>query len=177
MTPRPSGPAIRCRVSFDESEGLRILIPARIHRGDVVVGGILAATGLIATMGWLSVEGLAFLSGRQDPPSFAPPSWLVLIGLVGLFGLFILGIRLRALRCREVIVIDGYRMTMANEGYPFRPRISWTLALTRIRNLRYSPERIPGQLSETESRRLIKTIKDHFKIEDDRDEPLPVERF
>ena len=30
-------------------------------------------------------------------------------------------------------------------------------------------------LSEEESRRLIKTIKDRYKIPDDEDEPLPVE--
>jgi hypothetical protein len=34
----------------------------------------------------------------------------------------------------------------------------------------------PG-LSETESRRLINTIKDRYKIADDKDEALPVERL
>jgi hypothetical protein len=38
-------------------------------------------------------------------------------------------------------------------------------------------ERFGAQLSETESRRLIKTIKDHHKIQDDKDEALPVERL
>jgi hypothetical protein len=38
-------------------------------------------------------------------------------------------------------------------------------------------QRFGVQLSETESRRLIKTIKDHYKIPDDKDEPLPVERL
>jgi hypothetical protein len=38
-------------------------------------------------------------------------------------------------------------------------------------------ERFGSQLSETESRRLIKTIKDHYKIQDDKDEALPVERL
>jgi hypothetical protein len=38
-------------------------------------------------------------------------------------------------------------------------------------------QRFGIQLSETESRRLIKTIKDHYKIQDDKDEPLPVERL
>ena len=33
------------------------------------------------------------------------------------------------------------------------------------------------QLSESESRRLIKTIKDRYKIQEDKDEPLPVERL
>jgi hypothetical protein len=33
------------------------------------------------------------------------------------------------------------------------------------------------QLSEYESRRLIKTIKDRYKIEDDKDEALPVGRL
>lgn len=37
--------------------------------------------------------------------------------------------------------------------------------------------RFGAQLSEMESRRLIKTIKEHYKIEDDQDEPLPVERL
>lgn len=37
--------------------------------------------------------------------------------------------------------------------------------------------RFGSQLSETESRRLIKTIKDHYKILDEMDEPLPVERL
>lgn len=36
--------------------------------------------------------------------------------------------------------------------------------------------RFGSQLSETEARRLIRTIKEHFKIDEDRDEPLPVER-
>jgi hypothetical protein len=33
------------------------------------------------------------------------------------------------------------------------------------------------QLSERESRRLIKTIKDRYKIAEDTDEALPVERL
>jgi hypothetical protein len=33
------------------------------------------------------------------------------------------------------------------------------------------------QLSETEPRRLIKTTKDRYKILEDKDEPLPVERL
>jgi hypothetical protein len=37
--------------------------------------------------------------------------------------------------------------------------------------------RFGTQLSEAESRRLIRTIKDHYKIPDDKDEPLPVERL
>ncbi len=38
-------------------------------------------------------------------------------------------------------------------------------------------ERFGSELSETESRRLIKTIKDHYKIQDDKDVALPVERL
>jgi hypothetical protein len=38
-------------------------------------------------------------------------------------------------------------------------------------------QRFGSQLSDTESRRLIKTIRDRYKIPDDRDEPLPVERL
>jgi hypothetical protein len=34
----------------------------------------------------------------------------------------------------------------------------------------------PG-LGETECRRLIRTIKDRYKIPDDRDEPLAIERM
>lgn len=37
--------------------------------------------------------------------------------------------------------------------------------------------RFGSLLSETESRRLIKTIREHYKILDDQDEPLPVERL
>jgi hypothetical protein len=32
-------------------------------------------------------------------------------------------------------------------------------------------------LPEEESRRLIRTIKDYYKVQDDKDEPLPVERL
>jgi hypothetical protein len=33
------------------------------------------------------------------------------------------------------------------------------------------------QLSESESRRLINTIKDRYKVQEDTDEALPVERL
>jgi hypothetical protein len=38
-------------------------------------------------------------------------------------------------------------------------------------------ERFGSDLPESESRRLIRTIKDHYKIRDDTEEPLPVERL
>jgi hypothetical protein len=38
-------------------------------------------------------------------------------------------------------------------------------------------QRFGTQLSDTEARRLIKTIREHYKIQDDKDEPLPVERL
>jgi hypothetical protein len=195
-----STPALRCRVTFDEADGLCIVIPAKVNWVDVAVGGMFAAIGLGFAMIWLCVRMLAYWFHDPAGIAAAPLAPFLLMVLLGSFGLCLFVGRLWAVRCREVIHVDGYRITVGTEGYLFQPPIPWVLPLARIRNLRYSPVtnvldrvgepretiafdfenetiRFGRALSEDEARRLIRTVKDRYKIADDKEEPLPVERL
>jgi hypothetical protein len=104
----------------------------------------------------------------------------------------------------QSVVIDGDHLMIRRSVGSDRSESSYSLA--GMRNLRYSPDpefatrwrvyharletpeniafdyngatiRFAPGLDETECRRLIRTVKDRYKIPDDQDEPLSIERL
>jgi hypothetical protein len=200
MTLQPSAPAIRSRVTFDEIDGLSITIPAKSDPSDFVARAIIAGGGVVAALVSLSFVFLNAPMRTHDPHGSTLFPWLV-VALMFCVPCLVIGIRhLHAARCREIIHVDGYHITLSSEGYALLHRPRRRLPLAKVRNLRYSPVhhgsgqgvpegesialdwrretiRFGMALSEEESRRLIRTIKDYYKIQDDKDEPLPIERL
>jgi hypothetical protein len=200
MTLQSSAPAIRSRVTFDEIDGLSITIPAKSDPSDFVARAIISGGGVVAALVSLSFVFLNAPMRTHDPHGSTLFPWLIMAFMFCLPCL-VMGIRhWHAAGCREIIHLDGYHITLSSEGYAFPARQTRTLPLGEVRNLRYSPVqhqssrglqegesiafewlgktvRFGMALSEEESRRLIRTIKDYYKIPDDKDEPLPVERF
>jgi hypothetical protein len=198
MTLQEPTPPIRSRVSFDEVDGLHVVIPAKSDPRDVVVGAIIVGVALVVALGCVSYRLLVASTRNHDPRGAPVPGWPVAV-VIFCVPLSIVGLQaMHAARCREIIHIDGYHITLSSEGYAFRrPR---KLPLVKAKNLRYSPVnhgsgrgtqagesiafewwgeavRFGVGLSEEESRRLIRTIKGYYKIPDDDDQPLPVERL
>ena len=99
-----------------------------------------------------------------------------------------------------MIQIDGDNLKVASFPHLF-PRRTRVYPLQYVSNLRYSPWFPSGRATDTsvglsvaldyegatahfgrglpekEARRIIKTIKDRYKITDDKDEALPVEHL
>jgi hypothetical protein len=190
----------RSRVTEDEIDGFRIAIPIDPSCGEIYH----FCAGLL---GWLIVEivlvNMVFSSLSHRPIVGDPPVWGVLflalvstgVGIAWLIWLFPWG------RRSQIINIADEQLLIRLEGV--RGDDPKSYQLSKIRNLRYSPAvdspllaaidptragRIafdhgestvhfgPG-LSDRESRRLIKTIMDRYKIAQDKDEALPVERI
>jgi hypothetical protein len=101
---------------------------------------------------------------------------------------------------QETIRIDGFHLVISRAGEMRRRRPELVYSMDRIRNLRYSPMpthrnwvgasrkaiafdvgdttvRFGKKLCEADALRLIRTIKERYKIADDRDEPLEVEQL
>jgi hypothetical protein len=110
-------------------------------------------------------------------------------------------VRWRKSRCYEIIRFEGDVLALSRHGYFFMYSGECPYQLSKVRNLRYAPYGyLPDSLdtsnrpslafdysgetihfglglSEEESRRLIRTIKDRYKILEDEVEPLPVDRL
>jgi hypothetical protein len=101
---------------------------------------------------------------------------------------------------QETIGIDGFHLVISRAGGVRPRRLDRVYCLDRMRNLRYSPTpphrnwvgpsreaiafdvddttvRFGKKLREADALRLIRTIKERYKIPDDWDEPLSVERL
>jgi hypothetical protein len=203
MTSAPPAKDQRSRITFDEIEGFRITIP--VDPGCLEILAFLS-TSIAWTIGeviFVSMFLLSFQGIRQIPENSIPLRALWAVGWTSL-GLAALFWGIPWSGRREVIIIDGDELLIRRQDSSIGRAESYTL--TRIRNLRYSPPigpfspgyspsdrphfagsiafdydqstiRFGPGLGETESRRLIRTIKDRYKFPDDRDEPLPVERL
>ncbi len=202
MSAQSSAGHIRCRVTFDERDGLRITIPADANPvGAAVLGSIGIVTGLAILLHCCPFQGLGFL-GTLGKAASIPPGWWFSLSVVSLFCLIGAASTVLALRSREVIQIDRETIAMRTEGYyyHFGRGSAQAFSLSHVRNLRYAPARHRSRgrgphgfsiafdskgstgrfgfnLSEEESRRLIKTIKARYQIPANRVESLPVEHF
>ena len=189
---------IRSQVTFDECQGMRVTIPAEVDpAGAVMLGTVGTVTGLAFVLLWCSSRGIAFTKTLGLAVSVPTGSLLVLGGFSALTLALAASVVL-ALHSREIIQIDGQTIAMRTEGYyySFGRKAAQVFPLGDVRNLRYAPERRRGSsggdfsvvfdckrstgrfgfnLSESESRRLIKTIRDRYKIPGDQVDSLPVE--
>jgi hypothetical protein len=194
--------SIRSRVTFDEIEGLRITIPARTpYLPALLMLKFSASTVAFVAVGWLTYRALVFLRSH-DLAAFKPPIWLLLWALICTCLAISWAVESWKFHCREIIQIGGDDLMLRAEGYFLVHRPKRVYLLSEIRNLRYEPAPLPWgdrsspssglsiafdylgsterfglSLSLVESGRLIRTIKDRYKIADDKDEPLPVERL
>jgi len=190
-TPSP----IRSTVTDDEFGGFRITIPAASHvaRREFGYGLICWAAGTALLM----VLTVFYLLSDMAPHGNASGGTGFLFFLWVLPGMLLGGGLVHATTSREVVTIDGKFLALRKElaGLHF----SRTFGMAGIRNLR--PARVVGQrnryahypsavsfdhggathyfgvgLSEAEVLRLIKTLRQRFRIPDDLDdaEPLPV---
>jgi hypothetical protein len=189
-------------VTFDERQGMRVTIPAEADSaGAMVLGTVGTVSGLAFVLLWCSLRGIAFTK-TLAPAVSVPTGWLLVLGGFSAITLAMAASVVLARHSREIIQIDGQTIAMRSEGYSysFGPRAPQVFPLGDVRNLRYSPERRRGSrggdfpygfsivfdckrltgrfgfnLSEPESRRLIKTIRDRYKIKGDQVDSLPVE--
>ncbi len=193
---------IRSQVTFDECQGMRVTIPAEADpAGAVVLGTVGTVTGLAFVLLWCSSRGIAFTKTLGLAVS-VPTGWLLVLGGFSALTLAMAALVVLALHSREIIQIDGQTIAMRTEGYyySFGRKAAQVFPLGDGRNLRYAPERRRGSrggdfpygfsivfdrkrstgrfgfnLSEPESRRLIKTIRDRYKIPSDQVDSLPDE--
>ncbi len=186
---------VRCRATFSEFDGLRIVIPGRPNSVTLKVSGSLTAAGLLIILGWLAGRGVDFLV-THDPTAFTIPTWLIPFMVMTGYALVVLIASLRMSFCREMLETDGHVLALSSRGYPFVPRGPRIYGLTKVSNLRYSPIGLGPEslafafdgltihfgrrLSEQESRRLIRTIQERVKIPNNEAEPIwigPIEGY
>jgi hypothetical protein len=181
---------------------MRVTIPAEADSvGALVLGTVGTVTGLAFGLLWCSSRGIAFTKILGLAKSM-PTGWLLVLGGFSALTLAMAAFVALALHSREIIEIDGKAIAMRSEGhcYYVDRTVLQVFPLGDVRNLRYAPERRRGgrggdfpygfsiafdckrstgrfgfNLSEPESRRLIKTIRDRYKIPSDQVDPLPVE--
>ena len=202
MSAQPFQGNTRSRVTFNECEGLQITIPAVCDPLEVVLPGAFGvAIGLATLVLWCSSRGMGFMGTLGLAVSISP-GFLLALGGMSLFCLIVAASLVLALRTREIIEIDGQTIAMRTEGYfyYFTRGSAQAFSLSHVRNLRYAPDRRRSRgggpygfsvafdckgsagrfgfnLSEVESRRLIKTIKARYPIPDDAVKSLPVENL
>jgi hypothetical protein len=150
---------------------------------------------------WCSSRGIA-LTKTIGLAVSVPTGWLLVLGGFSALTLVMAALAVLALHSREIIQIDGQAIAVRTEGYcySFVRKAVQVFPLGDVRNLRYAPKlrrggrggdlpygfsivfdckrstgRFGFNLSEPESRRLIKTIRDRYKIPGDRVDSLPVE--
>ena len=192
----------RIQATFDEIDGLCIVIssPTAPTVHGLILKGMTVVCGTAITFLFLALRVADFVR-NHDPAVFAPPPGIVLVMLVTLACVIGFAYSFRyELRRREVIQVDGFNLKLAWHGFLLRHRRARVFALKDVRNLRYSPSLAgynadtrasnrsvafdyPGStvhvglgVPEKESRRIIKTIKDRYKIAADADEALSIER-
>jgi hypothetical protein len=188
---------IRSRVTFDKIEGLRITIRAQTNP---IVLLLLLKYPLLAGPTTLGAGYL--LRTRVDDPSALETSHRLLLcaSICISFGFLVCAHKWWNGRCREIIQIDGDTLVLSAEGYLLTHRPKRTYLLSEVRNLRYEPSplslgdrncpmcglsiafdyrastrRFGLSLPQVESHSLIRTIKDRYKIADDKAKPLPFE--
>jgi hypothetical protein len=195
-----SAEPIRCQLTFDELNGLSIEIPAPAVHGVLRLSRLIVVAGLIVASGWLLYRSPAYLRSHELS-ALTPPIWLLIVAAITWIGTINWMTQLWKAHCREFVRIDGHDLVLSHRGHFFLDRPKRAFSMTNLRNLRYSPARAEAHmndptalyaiafdcdgstqrfglgLSEEESRRLIKTIKDSYKIQEDKDEPLPIERL
>jgi hypothetical protein len=192
----------RIHATFDELNGLCIVIssPTAPTIASLIILGCIACAGTFTCLVFLTYRVLAFAWFR-DPAAFViqPGIGLVMVGTVASSLWFAYNYFFELPR-REVIQIDGDNLKVASFPHLF-PRRTRVYPLQYVSNLRYSPWFPSGRATDTsvglsialdyegatahfgrglpekEARRIIKTIKDRYKITDDKDEALPVERI
>jgi hypothetical protein len=192
----------RIHATFDELDGLCIVIssPTAPTIASLIILGSVTCAGTFACLAFLTYRVLAFAWFR-DPAAFIihPGVGLVMVVTVACSLRFAYNYFFELPR-REVIQIDGDNLKVVSfpRLFPWRTRV---YPLRSVSNLRYSPSFPTGHatdrsaglsialdyegstahfgrgLPEKEARRIIKTIKDRYKITDDKDEALPVERI
>jgi hypothetical protein len=181
---------------------MRVTIPAEADSaGAVVLGTVGTVTGLAFVLLWFSSRGIVFTKTLGLAVS-VPTGWLLVLGGLSALTLAMTALVVLALHSREIIQIDGQTIAMRTEGYyySFGGKAVQVFPLRDVRNLRYAPERRRGSrggdssygfsivfdcerstgrfgfnLSEPESRRLIRTMQDRYRIPGDEVDSLPVE--
>jgi hypothetical protein len=192
----------RIHATFDELNGLCIVIssPTAPTIASLIFLGFIACAGTFTCLVFLTYRLLAFAWFR-DPAAFViqPGIGLVMVGTVASSLWFAYNYFFELPR-REVIQIDEDILKVASFPHLF-PRRTRVYPLQYVSNLRYSPWLPIGRATDTsaglsialdyegstahfgrglpekEARRIIKTIKDRYKITDDKDEALQVERI
>jgi hypothetical protein len=192
----------RIHATFDELNGLCIVIssPTAPTIASLIFLGFIACAGTFTCLVFLTYRLLAFAWFR-DPAAFViqPGIALVMVGTVASSLWFAYNYFFELPR-REVIQIDEDILKVASFPHLF-PRRTRVYPLQYVSNLRYSPWLPIGRATDTsaglsialdyegstahfgrglpekEARRIIKTIKDRYKITDDKDEALQVERI
>lgn len=181
------------RLAFDDIDGLRIAISGISTLGAVFALGFVAFLLVLAAVFYFTPPQGA---KPEDGPGPRGVSFMILFMSAYLAAIVISAGW--AGTGREIIRIDGSHLIISRVG-GMRPRRSDRVSsLDGIRNLRFAPAppechwaescrpaiafdageatvRFGRGLSETNARRLIRTIKDRYKIPDDRNEALPVE--
>jgi hypothetical protein len=193
---------VRIHATFDEFDGLCIVIssPTAPTIGSLILLGSIACAGTCTCLVFLAYRVLA-IALLRDPAAFVihPGTGLVMVVTVASSLWFAYNYFFELPR-REVIQIDGDNLKVASFPHLF-PRRTRVYPLRYVSNLRYSPSFPNGRatdassslsialdyegstayfgrgLPEKEVRRIIKTIKDRYKITDDKDEALPVEHL
>lgn len=193
----------RIQATYDEVDGLCIVIsaPTAPALGGLILSGLIACAGIGICVVFLATQVIRS-TWHFDPNAFIPPP--VIAAVIVLTLLVLPGtahICFVELRRREVIQVDGQHIKLATFPRMIPRRRVSAYALGEVSNLRYAPSLPPGSranpdfikslafdyegstvhfvrgVPEKLSRQILKTVKDRYKIAEDKDESLPVERL
>jgi hypothetical protein len=192
----------RIQATLDELDGLCIVIsaPSAPAAQGATLCGLLACLGIFICLVFVVARAFAFAESL-DPHVFIPPLGIRWVIMMTLFVLFLAACFFIELRRRETIQVDGQHIRLATFPRLIPRRRIRAYALKDVKNLRYAPTIPAGSFAardsfqslafdydgstvyfvtavpEKLSRQILRTIKDRYKIAEDNDESLPVERI